>query len=151
METIRCLCKKYREVLLYFIFGGLTTLVNYASLWLFYDVLHIRLLKALGANALAWIVAVLFAFVTNKLLVFESRASDRATVTRETLSFLAARLCSLGLETLIMYLGDNLLGINVWLVKLAASVLVVIINYVLSKCLIFKQPTKQNREGEAHD
>ena len=73
METIRRLWKKYREVLLYLIFGGLTTLVNYAALWLFYDVLGIRKGKALGANALAWVVAVLFALVTNKLLVFASK------------------------------------------------------------------------------
>ena len=148
METIRRLWKKYREVLLYLIFGGLTTLVNYAALWLFYDVLGIRKGKALGANALAWVVAVLFAFVTNKLLVFASKSTDRATVTRETVSFFLARLFSLGLETAVLWLGDNQLGINTWIVKLAASVIVVAMNYIFSKWLIFKKAEPQSQEQD---
>lgn len=144
MFDLRRLLRKYREILLYLIFGGLTTLVNYAALWLFYDLLRIRILDALGANALAWVVAVLFAFVTNKLYVFESRATDRATLARESASFFISRLITLGVESAVIYIGVSLLEGNLWIVKIAASVLVVVLNYVFSKLIIFR---RKNRDA----
>lgn len=144
MIDLRRLARKYREIILYLIFGGLTTLVNYAALWLFYDLLRIRVLDALGANALAWVVAVLFAFVTNKLYVFESKATDKATLTRESASFFISRLVSLGVESAVIYIGVTLLEGNLWMVKIAASVLVVVLNYVFSKLIIFR---KKNRDA----
>ena len=120
MIDLRRLVRKYREIILYLVFGGLTTLVNYAALWLFYDLLRIRVLDALGANALAWVVAVLFAFVTNKLYVFESRSTDKATLARESVSFFLSRLVSLGVESAVIYIGVTLLGGNLWIIKIAA-------------------------------
>ena len=139
MEKIFALLKKYREILLYLIFGVLTTVVNYIALWLFYDLLGIRVLDALGANTLAWVVSVAFAFITNKLLVFESRDTSQKTLVREILSFVAARLVSLGAESAVIYTGVNLLGCNLWIVKLIASVIVVVLNYVFSKLIIFRR------------
>lgn len=139
MGKIFALLKKYREILLYLIFGVLTTVVNYIALWLFYDLLGIRVLDALGANTLAWVVSVAFAFVTNKGLVFESRDTSPKTLIREILSFVAARLVSLGAESAVIYIGVNLLGCNLWLMKLLASVIVVISNYVFSKLVIFRK------------
>ncbi len=139
MEKILALLKKYREILLYLIFGVLTTVVDYISLWLFYDLLGIRVLDALGANTLAWVVSVAFAFTTNKIFVFESRDTSQKTLTREILSFVAARLVSLGAESAVIYIGVNLLGSNLWIMKLLASVIVVISNYVFSKLVIFRK------------
>ena len=139
MNKIFSLLKKYREILLYLIFGGLTTVVNYIALWLFYDLLGIRVLDALGANTLAWVVAVAFAFVTNKIWVFESRDTSQKTLLREILSFLAARVVSLGAESATIYIGVNLLNGNLWLVKLLASVIVVLLNYIFSKLIIFRK------------
>ena len=142
MIDLHRLVRKYREIILYLVFGGLTTLVNYAALWLFYDLLRIRVLDALGANALAWVVAVLFAFVTNKLYVFESRSTDKATLARESVSFFLSRLVSLGVESAVIYIGVTLLGGNLWIIKIAASVLVVVLNYVFSKLIIFRRKSK---------
>lgn len=142
MIDLRRLVRKYREIILYLVFGGLTTLVNYAALWLFYDLLRIRVLDALGANALAWVVAVLFAFVTNKLYVFESRSTDKATLARESVSFFLSRLVSLGVESAVIYIGVTLLGGNLWIIKIVASVLVVVLNYVFSKLIIFRRKSK---------
>ena len=139
MNKIFSLLKKYREILLYLIFGGLTTVVNYIALWLFYDLLGIRVLDALGANTLAWVVAVAFAFVTNKIWVFESRDTSQKTLLREILSFLAARVVSLGAESATIYIGVNVLNGNLWLVKLLASVIVVLLNYIFSKLIIFRK------------
>lgn len=139
MEKIFALLKKYREILLYLIFGVLTTVVDYVSLWLFYDLFGIRILDALGANTLAWVVSVAFAFTTNKIFVFESRDTSQKTLTREILSFVAARLVSLGAESAVIYIGVNLLGCNLWIMKLLASVIVVISNYVFSKLVIFRK------------
>lgn len=139
MEKIFALLKKYREILLYLIFGALTTVVDYLSLWLFYDLLGIRVLDALGANTLAWVVSVAFAFTTNKIFVFESRDTSQKTLIREILSFVAARLVSLGAESAVIYIGVNVLGCNLWIMKLLASVIVVISNYVFSKLIIFRK------------
>ena len=139
MEKIFALLKKYREILLYLIFGALTTVVDYISLWLFYDLLGIRVLDALGANTLAWVISVAFAFTTNKIFVFESRDTSQKTLIREILSFVAARLVSLGAESAVIYIGVNVLGCNLWIMKLLASVIVVISNYVFSKLIIFRK------------
>ena len=139
MDKIIALFKKYREVLLYLIFGGLTTVVNYISMWLFYELLGIRVLDALGANTLAWIVSVAFAYVTNKLFVFESRDLSQKTLLREIISFVAARLISLGAESAVIYIGVTVLGGNLWIIKLLASVVVVILNYIFSKLIIFRK------------
>ena len=142
------LVRKYREVLLYLIFGGLTTAVNYAVLWLVHDLCGLTALDGLVANAIAWVAAVIFAFVTNKLLVFGSKETDSATMTKETISFFSARLFSLGVEELVLYIGVTLLGFNLYLVKLFASVLVIILNYVFSKLFIFRKKTEDPKPSE---
>ena len=101
--------------------------------------LGIRVLDALGANTLAWVISVAFAFTTNKIFVFESRDTSQKTLIREILSFVAARLVSLGAESAVIYIGVNVLGCNLWIMKLLASVIVVISNYVFSKLIIFRK------------
>ena len=147
IEEIKKLIIKYKEVLLYLIFGGLTTVVNYVVYWLFYDVLGVTAWDSLLANSIAWVAAVIFAFITNKLFVFESRATDVKTVAYELATFTAARLLSLGVESLTIWLGFGVLGLWQWGVKIAASVLVIIINYIASKLVIFKKkkPDEENK------
>lgn len=147
-DVLLRLVRKYKEVLLYLIFGGLTTVVNYLVLWLANDVCGITALDGLVANAIAWVAAVIFAFVTNKLLVFESKETDSATMTKETISFFLARLFSLGVESLVIYIGVTLLGFNLYLVKLFASVLVIILNYVFSKLFIFRKKPEDPKPSE---
>lgn len=124
------------EMLSYLVFGVLTTLINVLLAGLLYDVLHWNLYLA---NTLAWVVSVAFAFVTNKLFVFRSKSMAPAVLLRESMSFLGARLFSLGVDTLGMGLLVDLLHSNFWVSKIVMNVIVVILNYIFSKLLIFKQ------------
>lgn len=133
------LYRRYREQVNYIFFGGLTTLVNIAGY---------ALLRRLGmpsdpATWTATAVSILFAYFTNRRWVFESRAAGRAAW-REFGSFIACRISTLLLDAGIMYLCVTLPGRGedmAWcmLIKIATNVLVIIINYVLSKWIIFKK------------
>ena len=136
IEKIKALCLKHREVLLYLIFGGLTTLVSMLSFWLAYNVLGIH---ELIANVVSWICAVTFAYLTNARWVFESQAVTGQERLREAVSFYTGRLATLGLEELLILVFATWLGFNGLLVKLVAQVVVVILNYVISKLFVFKK------------
>ncbi|WBY64165.1 MAG: GtrA domain-containing protein [Thermocaproicibacter melissae] len=124
------------EMLLYIAFGVMTTLIN---------ILAFQLANGpfgwswQAANIFAWILAVLFAFITNKLFVFKSKSLEPAVLWREFAEFIGARLFSLGVDYLCMWLLIDVLGWNELLSKIADNVIVVIINYVLSKLVIFKK------------
>ena len=135
IEKIKALCLKYKEVLLYLIFGGLTTVVSLVTYWL-----SLRLgIHELIANVISWICAVSFAYVTNAKWVFESRAVGAAERIREIVSFFAGRLATLGVEELIILVFSTWLRFNPMLVKLAGQIVVVILNYVVSKLFVFKK------------
>ena len=138
-KSIAGLYRRYREQVNYLFFGGLTTLVNIAGY---------ALLRKLGvpsdpATWTATAVSILFAYFTNRRWVFESRASGRAAW-REFGSFIACRISTLLLDAGVMYLCVTLPGRGedmTWcmMIKIATNVLVIIINYVLSKWIIFKK------------
>ena len=133
-KPLRPLCLKYQEIISYLVFGVLTTLVN---LVIFY-VLD-RLMNYLVANVIAWIGAVIFAYVVNKLFVFESDRRDPRGLLFEISTFFAARLFSLGLEEGILFLFVTQMGYSDRIVKLIAQIIVVIFNYVASKLVIFRK------------
>lgn len=142
MEKIKSLFLKYKEVILYLFFGGCTTLVSWLSYALFVGALGFGV--NLG-NAISWVCAVAFAFVTNKLFVFRSRAKDALTLLREAGSFAGARvftgvLTLLGVP-LLMKLGldQSLFGTEGMAAKLLMSVIEVLLNYVFSKLFIFRK------------
>lgn len=136
-----------RETVLYLVFGGLTTLVNYIVFWA-----GIRLFgenMALLVNVVSFVAAAAFAYVTNKLFVFESKSWAPAVLRRELPSFFGARIFSFLLEEAGLWLatgplhaGDyRLLGVSgVMVAKVLLSVLVVVLNYLFSKLFIFKKP-----------
>ena len=125
-----------REIISYLIFGVLTTLVNFVFYWLFTDVIGIY---DITAHVIAWIFAVIFAYITPKLFVFESKSWDIKLVIKEVIAFGAARLFSLLFETGFLALTVEILGIPKLIAKVIAAVFVVIINYVASKLFIFKK------------
>lgn len=125
-----------REMISYLIFGVLTTVVNFIFYWLFTDVLHIYYI---ASNVVAWIFAVIFAYITNKLYVFESKSWELKLVIKEVISFGAARLLSLLFETVFLALTVEIMGVPKLIAKIIAAVFVVIINYVASKLFIFKK------------
>ena len=130
------LVKTHKEVVTYLIFGVLTTLVNYAVYLPLYNWLH---LSATLSNAIAWVAAVAFAFVTNKPFVFESHDWSMKTVIPELSKFVGCRVGSGLAETAIIFLTVDLLQWNGNHWKLLTSVLVVILNYIASKLLVFKK------------
>ena len=124
------------ETISYIIFGVFTTIINIAVFGLCDKVLHWNWLIS---NSLAWLLAVIFAFITNKLFVFKSKSFDSATFWWELLTFFGARLLSLGVDTLGMWLLLDICKVESLTSKLIVNVLVIIINYVLSKLIIFKK------------
>ena len=136
MEKIFRLIEKYRDILVYLIFGVLTTVVNYVVYLPCYNLLGI---SASVSNVIAWVFAVAFAYVTNKPFVFQSHDWSRQTVIPELTKFVGSRVASGALETGIIFLTVDCLHWNGNVMKLLTSVLVVIINYIASKLLVFKK------------
>jgi len=125
--------RKYETLIRYLFIGGLTTLVNIVVFFVL-NALHMPLL---WANTLAWLVSVIFAFFTNKSVVFQSAYTNRRRFISELVAFFVLRGLSLILDNGIMYLGITVMGLAVLLVKLVSQVIVIVANYVFSK-LIFK-------------
>ena len=166
MEKIKSLFAKYKEIIMYIIFGVLTTLVN----WVVYTVLikifggatesqeilfnlfgrsiTMKVFYIFIANFVAWVAGVVFAFVTNKIWVFESKSWRFGLVMKELWLFILARLITGVLEwfgvPLLWAIGmdQDLFGIDGFLAKIVVSIIVVILNYVFSKLIIFKKKDK---------
>lgn len=135
MDKIIDLVKKHRDIVSYLFFGVLTTVVNYIVYLPCYNLLSF---SAAISNMIAWIAAVAFAYLTNKPFVFHSNDWSIKTVIPELTKFVGARIASGVLETGIIFLTVDLLCWNGNVMKLVTSVLVVIINYVASKLLVFR-------------
>lgn len=132
--------RKHRQVITYFLYGAGTSVLNVVLYAVLVDCLGITL-----SNAIAWLGAVIFAFVTNKQFVFQSRSWAWKTLLKEGSAFLGSRILSgiveIFLPTLIYYVGLNydLFGIEGFLSKIIVSVVVIIMNYVLSKRIVFRK------------
>lgn len=133
---IRDLILKYKEILLYLIFGGLTTLVSIGSYALLNSVLGVN---ELIANVISWVLAVSFAYWTNRTWVFPDKAHTRQGILKEMASFYGGRLLTLGIEEMIIFIFITLLHCNSILIKIIAQVVVVVLNYVISKLVVFRK------------
>ena len=136
LQKIRALVVKYRDILSYLVFGVLTTVVNYAVYLPIYNLLG---LSAAVSNVIAWVAAVAFAFLTNKPFVFKSHDWSAKTVIPELTKFVSCRVASGAMETLILLLTVDILGWNGNIWKLITQVLVVVLNYITSKLVVFKK------------
>ena len=136
IEKIKALCLRYKEVLLYLIFGGLTTVVSFVTLWIPYELLGIH---ELVSNVISWVCAVTFAYLTNAKWVFDAQPKNARERLRQIVSFFSGRLATLGVEELILLVFSTWLGWNVLLVKLFAQIVVIILNYVISKLWVFRE------------
>ena len=136
MKTIRALIVKYYDILVYLVFGVLTTAVNYIVYLPCYNLLGF---SATISNMIAWVVAVAFAYLTNKPFVFRSHDWSAKTVVPELTKFVGSRIFSGALETGIIFVTVDCLLWNGNIMKLITSVLVVILNYVASKLLVFRK------------
>ena len=127
------LYKKYKEIINYLIFGGFTTLISIITYALFTKLFYIDYLIS---NVLSWIIAVLFAYITNKLFVFESKSKKNI---KEITSFFFFRIVSLIIEMVIMYVSVSILFINDLVAKVIAQIVVILSNYIFSKVFVFKK------------
>ena len=136
------LFEKYREIIMYLIFGVLTTLVSLISYSLLIKFLP---LSITAASAISWVIAVSFAFVTNKQFVFKSRSREKKTVLKELVSFFAARgisgIVEIFLPELLFKIGlsFSLFGVKGLVSKIIVNVIVIILNYIFSKLWVFKK------------
>lgn len=150
-----------KEIVTYIIFGVLTTAVNLLTFYIFKKIFIsigwngifneivpenseiVELFSGgsdyLDANLIAWVAGVIFAFVTNKLFVFDSKSWKPAVAGKEFAGFVGARVFSLGVEMLGMFVMVTLLTWNEFVAKLIVGVAVIILNYIFSKLLIFKK------------
>lgn len=136
VQKLRSLVEKYWDILTYLVFGVLTTVVNYL---IYLPMFNLCGISAAVSNIIAWIGAVIFAFLTNKPFVFHSHDWSAKTVVPELTKFVSCRLASGVLETVILLLTVDCLHWNGNIWKLVTQVLVIILNYVGSKLLVFKK------------
>ena len=158
MKKIKDFYNKHQEVLLYLFFGVLTTLVDTLVFWLFDSILGDGLY--LWSTLIAWALAALFAYFVNKLLVFESKSWDIHVVSKEALEFFGARVFSLGISELGMFLfvdvwsfkdiAFEIIGISIngnLIAKVIMSVIVIVLNYFFSKFIIFRKEKSDSEEN----
>lgn len=136
LEKIKNLVLTHWDIITYLIFGVLTTVVNYLVYLPLYNLLHI---PASVCNIVAWVVAVAFAFLTNKPFVFKSHDWSAKIVLPELSKFVSCRLVSGVMETAIIFLTVDLMHWNGNIWKLFTQILVVVMNYFASKLLVFRK------------
>lgn len=136
LKDVKELYLKYKEIINYLFFGGLAMIVNFGSYFIFARLFGI---DKVISSALSWFTSVLFAYITNKLFVFDSKKETKTAIIKECISFFLARivsgiLCDVGTFALMV----NILNINDIISKVVTQIMVVILNYVFSKFIVFK-------------
>ncbi len=136
MEKIKKLLIKYKEAILYLIFGALTTAVNWA---VYFPLTKLTPIHYQAANVISWIAAVVFAYFTNRKYVFESKNENK---TAEFVKFTSGRVFSLLAETALLFILIDVVHFHEDLSKIGGQVIVVILNYIISKVFVFKNDEK---------
>lgn len=128
--------KKYKEILLYLFFGGLTMIVSIVS----YAICNLVFgIDVLVANIISWLLAVMFSFYTNRIWVFQASTNSISGFLKQMVSFYSGRVVTLIIEEIILFIFITYLQYNSMVVKIIAQVVVVILNYVISKLWVFKK------------
>lgn len=129
---------KNKAVLLYIFFGGLTTVVSIGSFGIANSALH---LNEHIANIISWVLAVTFAYLTNRVWVFHSQAHGSA-IFKEAVSFFGGRLATLGIEEAMLFVFVTLMHMSGMVIKILAQFVVLVLNYFISKLLVFRHKEK---------
>lgn len=130
------LLTQYRELIVYIFCGGLTTVVNYV---VYFACTKIFSIHYLVSNMIAWVISVIFAYLVNKIFVFASLDWSWGKLWKEIWQFVAARVFSGAGETLMLLVLVDMMGYPDSIIKIIAGILVVIVNYLFSKWIIFKK------------
>lgn len=133
---LRNLYQKYGELLRYLVIGGLTTLIDVVCFAILTDVVHMQIEPA---KVIVWFIAVSFAFICNKWIVFRTKTKNSREFALEAVRFFAMRLGSLGFALLFNHIAVRIWGFNSNVANLISTVFVIIINYVLGKLIVFRQ------------
>lgn len=138
MNKIKELYLKYKEIINYLIFGVLTTIVSLVTYYIcVYTILDPdNAVQLQIANVISWIISVAFAYITNRKFVFESKEKNKI---KEASKFVTSRIATLLMDMVIMYVGVTVLRFNDKIMKLISQVVVIVMNYILSKILVFKK------------
>ena len=128
--------KKFKETFLYVLFGVLTTVVNIGIYFIFTRIFRIDYFTS---NTVALIISILFAYITNKFFVFKSKSIEKILLIKEFISFISCRLLSGIAEIIMMLLMINILGINDFVVKIISNIIVIILNFIFSKFIVFRK------------
>ena len=131
---IKGLYNKYRHFVIYGILGVLTTIINVAA---YYVCAHMMFLDTVVSTIIAWFLAVLFAYVTNRKWAFETNAFSTKDIAFEMFKFFACRFATGILDVAIMYVGVDLLSFDDVILKPISNIIVIILNYLFSRLLIF--------------
>ena len=134
--NLKKIIQKYKDVIPYLFFGVCTTLVNVVVYWVCAHPFNFNIMVS---TIIAWVLAVLFAYITNRKWVFHSEAKTRKEVIKEIVSFFGCRLATGVVDWACMFIFVKILGWNDVVIKFAANVLVIILNYIASKLLIFRK------------
>lgn len=135
MKRLLELYRKYRGIILYIFFGGITTIINLVVYNFMYYYMEC---SNLFSTIIAWVLAVLTAFFTNKQLVFGSTCWKGEVLWKEGVKFFECRIGTGILEIIFMYITVDIIGLSGFVMKLIANVVVIILNYIASKVIIFK-------------
>ena len=135
MEKILNIYNQFKEQILYIVFGVLTTAINIIAFFVCSRLMNLGLIPS---NIIAWILSVLFAFVTNKIYVFNSKNYNFSVVLRELIDFIISRGATGILDLGLMYLFVSVIGIEDMISKIVINIIVIILNYILSKLYVFK-------------
>ena len=140
MEKARKFLLKYKEIILYVFFGGLTTLVNWTSYLLLVSLMGgaKNTAAVMAATVISQVLSILFAYFTNRKWVFESKVRGAKAIAGEMTKFFGCRGVSILLDMLVMFIGVSVLNVNDAVMKLLSNILIIIVNYLFSKVFIFK-------------
>lgn len=135
VKAIKKYIEKYKDIVPYAVFGIFTTIINICFYWI---CAHPLSFPVMASTVIAWIISVMFAYVTNRKWVFHSETIGGVAVIKEMISFFIARLATGIIDWLCMFIFVDIMSLNDVAVKTLANIIVIIINYVASKMLIFK-------------
>ena len=136
MNKTKDILNKYKESILYLLFGGCSVIVNIV---VYYISAHIFELSTVISNIIAWIIAVIFAYITNKIWVFESKSWNKEVIFDEVPSFFTFRIITGIIDIAIMFIFVDKLYFNDMIVKVISNIIVIILNYLASKFIVFKK------------
>ena len=136
MNKLKEIYIKYKEAIAYLFFGVLSVNLN---LGVYYICAHVFHLEVVLSTVIAWICSVTFAFITNKIWVFDSKNWSKEVAFKEAISFYICRVLTGIIDIIIMYVCVEKLFFNDMLIKIISSIIVIILNYIISKLIVFKK------------